>query len=102
TLMVWNNSNGTDKLFAGAGTSLFDVSVSGGSVGAAVVTGLTNVDFQWTSMTTSAGNYLVACNGADHVQNFDGTTWTNPTITGATDTTFVNVIEFKQRLWFSA
>lgn len=99
SLLPWYNPAGTDKLFAGAATALYDVSTSGGT-GPSVVTGLTNVFFQWTNFTTPGGSYLVACNGADHVQNFDGTTWTNPSITVATDTTFANVLSFKQRLWF--
>lgn len=99
SLMVWYGTSGTDKMIAATGTSFWDVSLSGGSA-SAVVTGLTNADWQWTNCTTSGGTFLVCCNGADSVHNFDGTTWTTPVITGATSSTLINVMMFKQRLWF--
>jgi hypothetical protein len=100
SFLTWNGLDGTDKIFGGAGTSLFDVTASG-AVGAAVITGLTNVDFQWTNIKTAAGAYLAAVNGADSMRAFDGTSWSTPAITGATSSTFANVCQFKERLWFS-
>ena len=100
SLMTWNGTTGTDKLFAAAGTSFWDVSTSGGAA-STVVTGLTNSDWQWTNITTSGGTYLIACNGADSVYSFDGTTWANPAIAGVTSSTLINVVVFKQRLWFA-
>jgi len=95
TLLVWRGT--TDKLFGAAGSAIFDVSVDPAT---SVVTGLTNARWQWTNLENAGGQFLVACNGEDHVQEFDGTTWTVPAITGADDTTFINVTQFKERLWF--
>lgn len=100
SLMTWNGLTGTDKLFGGASTSVFNVTAQG-AVGAADLTGLTNVDFQWTNIKTAAGAYLVIVNGADDMQAYDGTSWSTPSITVATSSTFANVCQFKERLWFS-
>lgn len=97
TLMVWNGSTGTDKIFGAAGTKFWTVA---GGASSSVVTGLTNARWQWTNIATAGGQFLVLCNGADPVQEYDGTTWTVPTITGATSSTFVGVTQFKSRLWF--
>lgn len=98
TLMKYNSTT-ANKLFAASVAGIYDAT-SKGAVGGAVVAGLSNARFQHVNFSTPGGNYLVACNGADHVQEYDGTTWTNPTITGATDTTFINVFVHKSRLWF--
>lgn len=98
SLMTWNGLTGADKLFAGAGTSVWDVNTGTAST---VVTGLSNVDFQWTNFKTPGGIFLVLANGADSVRNYDGTTWTTPAITGPASSTFANVCPFKERLWFS-
>lgn len=64
------------------------------------VSGLSNARFQYVNYATPGGNYLVMCNGADSVYNFDGTTWTNPSITGVTSSSLVNINIHKSRLWF--
>lgn len=99
SLMTWNGNTGSEKLFAGAGTKIWDVTAAGAA--SSVVTGLTNVDFQWTNIENSGGQYLILANGADSVRSYDGTTWATPSITGATSSTFANVAQFKERLWFS-
>ncbi len=98
SLLTWNGLTGVDKLFAGAGTKIWDVNTGSAS---SVVTGLANVDFQWTNIKTPGGLFLVYVNGANPTGNYDGTTWTVPVITGATSSTFSNVCAFKERLWFS-
>ncbi len=98
TLMVWNGLTGADKLFAAAGTTIWDATASGAATSA--VTGLANAKLQWTNIQNSGGLYLIAVNGANDMQAFDGTTWTEPVITGAASATFVNVCQFKKRLWF--
>ena len=97
TLMEW--SGATRKLFAAAGSGIYDVS-SAGAVGAAVVSGLTNARWQHTMFQTAGGNFLVACNGADAVRNYDGTTWTTPSITGVSGADLIDVTAWKSRLWF--
>ena len=50
--------------------------------------------------STAGGNFLVLCNGADSVRNYDGTTWTTPAITGVTSANLIQVASWKRRLWF--
>ncbi len=99
TLLVWRGGSGTDKLFSATATKIWDSSASGAA--SAAVNSLTNGKWQWTNITTAGGSYLIACNGADAVQAFDGTTWTTPSITGPTSSTFIQVCQFKERLWFA-
>jgi hypothetical protein len=87
------------KMFGATATALYDVS-SAGAVGAAAVSSLNSAYWQTVNFTTSGGNFLVLCNGADSVRNFDGTTWTTPSITGVTSSTLINVASYKTRLWF--
>lgn len=97
TLMDYNGP--TPSMWAVANNSIFNVS-SPGAVGAAAVTGLTNNRFQFTNFTNSAGSWLIACNGADGVRSWNGTTWATQTITGVTPATLFCVISWKRRLWF--
>lgn len=98
TLMEWSGP-GSAKLKAAIADKIYDVTAAG-AVGAAELSGLTNGRWQHTQFTTSGGNFLVCCNGADSVRNYDGTTWTTPAITGVTSSTLVNVWPHKSRLWF--
>ena len=106
TLMVYNGG-ATSKMFAidATGKSIYDVSVAG-AVGAPAVTGLTNAQWEYSNISTPGGNFLMCCNGVDKPLLYDGTNWTpidgssSPAITGVTTTTLVNVLLFKNRLWF--
>lgn len=98
SLLVWNGLTGADKLFAAAGTSIYDATASGAA--SASVTGLSNAKWQWTTMETAAGLYLMAVNGADAVRAYDGAAWSTPAITGVSGDTLINVCSFKRRLWF--
>lgn len=66
----------TQKLFAVASGSIYDVT-SVGAVGAAVVTGRANSRWQYTNFGTPGGRFLYAVNGADFPLLYDGTTWLN-------------------------
>lgn len=95
----------SEKLYAIASGKIYDVT-SGGAVGAAAVSGLTNSRFNYCNVTTSGGNFLYCANGLDKPYLFDGTTWTAidggsvPAITGVTTTTLKSPIVFKNRVWF--
>ena len=89
----------TSKLFAAAGTSIWDVT-SSGAVGAASLTGLTNARWQHVNVSTTGGNYVYIVNGVDSARVFDGTVWSTPAITVATSSTFSQVELFKNRVWF--
>ena len=54
SLMAYNGLT-ANKLLAGSGTALYDVT-SGGAVGAAVKSGLTNVRFQYQNYANTSGN----------------------------------------------
>lgn len=91
----------TNKLFGIAGGSVYDAS-TGGAVGAAVLTGLTNSRWQYVNIATPGGNFIEMCNGADSVYTFDGTSWTDRSaaITGVTSSTLIGITSHKNRLWF--
>lgn len=97
TLMQWAGTSG-NQLKACVNGKIYDVTTSTAS---SEVTGLSVNDWQWLNFATAGGNFLVACNGTDAVQNFDGTNWTTPTISGPTSSaSFINVAMHKKRLWF--
>lgn len=102
TLMEYSpNTGAASEFYGAAGTSIFDISTTG-AVGAAEVTGLTNAVFQHTMHVNSAIAALVAVNGEDDPQMYDGSSWTEPAITGSglTPSDFIHVASHKRRLWF--
>jgi hypothetical protein len=99
TLMGYS-SGATDELFAIAGTSIYDCT-AGGAVGAAVKTGLSNAKWEYTNVTTPAGGYLYLVNGVDAPLLYDGSAWTNPTITGVGASSLSNIAIFKNQVWFT-
>lgn len=92
-------SSGTlSKLFTSTSTGIFDVTASG-TAGSAVTT-CTNGQWSSVNFTTPGGRFLVAANGADAVKNYDGSTWTLPTITGVSPSSLFYVTTHQKRLWF--
>lgn len=95
----------SEKLFAISGGNVYDVT-SGGAVGAASVTGLSNSRWEYTNIATPGGNYFYMANGSNTPYLYDGTNWTSitgvsaPAITGVTTTNLKCPILFKNRLWF--
>lgn len=98
SLLVYTSASAS-KMFGAAGSAIYDVS-SVGVVGAAAVSGLTSAQWQQTMFATAAGQFLVVCNGNDDVRNYDGASWSTPTITGVSSSTLVHVTAHKFRLWF--
>jgi hypothetical protein len=98
TLMEWAGP-ASNKFFAAANNEIYDVT-SPGAVGAAVVTSLSNNRWQHVNFSTAGGDFLVLCNGEDSLRNYNGSTWTAPSITGVTSSTLINVAVFKRRLLF--
>jgi hypothetical protein len=106
SLLPYMSDSGTPKLFAAVGTSFYDVTTTGTSAGAAVVTGLTNSRWQSTNFTNSgATSYLTAFNGTDDPRYYDGSSWTaitaisSPAILGVTPTTLNCPWQHQRRLW---
>ncbi len=99
TLVEYAPQSGTNKLFAAAGSGIYDVTTAG-VVGAAVVSGMTNARWQETMITTPGGSFLIMCNGADVPRVYNGTAWSAASITGVTATKLIHVCLFKNRLFF--
>jgi hypothetical protein len=72
TLMQYSGGS-TSKLFAAAGSVIYDVSSAGTAV--SVVTGQGSDRLQYVNASTAGGNFLVAVNGADAPLIYDGTNW---------------------------
>ena len=98
TLMEWAGK-ASRKLFAATADSIYDVSTAG-AVGTAAVGSLSSSLWQQTMFTTTGGQFLVICNGADSVRNYDGSSWSTPAITNVTSADLINVWSYKTRLWF--
>lgn len=104
SLMVYNSGTAS-KLIAAAGTAFYNVT-SAGAVGAAVVSGQTNARWQHVNFGTTGGQYLMAVNGADSMQLYDGTTWQAVTtvsspisITGVATTAIIAINIYKTRVF---
>lgn len=75
TLMPYNSSANTSRrLFAASGAGIYDATTPG-AIGAAVVAGLGSSWWQYVNFATSAGQFLVAVNGADSMQTYNGAAW---------------------------
>lgn len=98
--LISYSSGATNKLFAAAASRIYDATTSG-AVGAAVVTSLSNGKWEYTNVTTPAGGYVYLVNGQDAPLLYNGTAWTNPTITGVTPTNLTNIATFKNQVWFT-
>ena len=98
-------SSGTaNKLFAVSDGNIYEAT-NPGAIGAAAVSGLSNSRFQYTNITTAGGSYLMAVNGADKLQIFDGTNWHEDgdgppyDITNVDTADCSNILLFKNRIW---
>jgi hypothetical protein len=80
----------TQKLFAAAGTAIYDVNTA---TATSAFTGLNSDRFTHINITTAGGHFLVACNGSDSVMEYDGTRWYRvaTTTTAATISTLKNL-----------
>lgn len=102
TLMV-RRANGSERMFAAAGGSIFECSSIGQFT--EVVSGLSSARWQYVNFTPALGTTVIqCCNGIDTLRQFDGTTWTIPAITGLpgglSTTDIVNIYAQKRRLWY--
>lgn len=105
SLMAYNTPDGTQTLFAAAGTAIYDAT-SAGAVGAAVVSGLANSRWQHVNFTNSSGDsYLCCFNGADSPRYWNNSSWititgaSTPAITGLTTSDIVSATLHKRRMW---
>lgn len=101
TLAFYND--GVDpKLFAVHSQGITDVTTAGTAISTGV-SGLTNNRFQTINVGTAGGFFLMMVNGADKLQYYDGTNWTEDggtyTITGVDTANCVHINNFKNRVW---
>lgn len=104
TLIEFNDPGGSDELFAANGDSIYDIT-SGGAVGAAAVSSLTNAQWQQTQINTAGStNYVLIVNGADGVRSYNGSSWadesSNYTSAGLTVANIVWINQHQNRIWF--
>jgi hypothetical protein len=99
TLMPYRSSGGY-KMFAACNGGIYDVSNTG-SVGAPLVTGLNaNAAFSYIQFSATGQQTLMAANGIDPVQLYNGTTWgTTPAITGLTGNPLNYLWTFQSNVW---
>jgi hypothetical protein len=67
------------------------------------VTGLTNSRFQYVNFGTPGGQFLLAVNGANAMRRFNGSTWSDatvsPAVTGFDTSLATSINSFGQRVW---
>lgn len=98
SLFRYAPTTGAYKLFAASGTSFYDATLTG-AVGAAVVTGLSNAQWQYTNIVTPGGSFLWCVNGVDNGKLYNGTVWADVSITGVASSSIANVNVFGNRLF---
>lgn len=100
TLMTWQGPGASDQaMFAGMDASIWNVTDEGQGVEDTDVGPFTNVRFQYTNFTTTGGNFLWACNGAEDPVYYDGAVWADTVITGVTPGDIIDVCAHRNRLW---
>jgi len=106
-VMVYD-SGSTRKLFAATPTFIYEVLAPADPEVApsADISGQTSGAWSSALMTTTGGTFLVCVNGADSMQQYNGTTWTtitgvsSPAITGVTTSVLSHVWTYRNRLFF--
>lgn len=101
TIMTYNAQDGFDTVFGVAGGTIYDIT-SMGSAATVVSTGYSSSDFQYVNFTTGGGPFLLAVNGTDAPIQFDGSAFSNASLTGSglTVASLINVQSHQERLWF--
>lgn len=100
TLAVYRPANANEQLFAASGGHVWDASVEG-SAQLQSIGPFGSSRWQYQNFTPPAGvSYLVMVNGTDGYYAYTAGTWSQPTITGVSATSLINIGSHKQRLWF--
>lgn len=102
TLMVYRPFS-PQRMFAAMGDGIFEVTNLGQNT--KVVSGLLSDKWQYVNFTPALGTTVIQCvNGQDNLRQFDGTSWTTPSITGLpgglNTSDISNIYAQKRRLWY--
>lgn len=93
----------SDRLFAACTTAISNVTVfttaSASATASISLSSLTNARWQHINFSTSGGNFLWCCNGADTPRMYNGTVWATASVTGITPTDIINVAAYSERIW---
>ncbi|QIG49568.1 hypothetical protein G5V57_18730 [Nordella sp. HKS 07] len=102
SLMVWRSGT-SERLFATDGTAIYNITSPASATvqPAADASGLSSGLFSSVMFAGTAGDFLVAVNGANDRRLYDGAAWTTaPAITGVASSSLSHVWVFKNRLFF--
>ena len=99
SLMAYSSSSGTERLYGASGTAIYNCS-SATATASVAVSGLDNARWEHINFTNTGGTaYLLCVNAADGLRSFDGTTWAEQAITGASASNFAHISMHKERVW---
>lgn len=102
TLMTYRSASG-ETFFASAGDNIFRIAQA--ALPITELSGLLNARWQYVNFTPQgAPTVIQLVNGADALHQYNGTTWSTPSITGlpsgVTTNSFVNIAIHKRRIWY--
>ncbi len=106
TLMTWRGAGSDEVLLAASDGGIYDCSVLGAAAGSPLYSASLNDRWSYVNYSNDAGSFLICVNGANIPQAFDGTAFSDLTITGTSGpitldpTTLVEVMSHKNRLFF--
>jgi len=103
TIMQWAGGSSL-KLLIAVGGSLLYIATSGTAGVSTVATGYGSDQWQYVNFGAGGGNYLVMVNGTDTWKTYDGSaasTQSASVADGSLTSTFTNVCEYQQRLFFT-
>lgn len=92
----------TRKMFAAMDGSVFDLTTPADPDVAptADITGQTSDYYSHQNFATAGGNFLTIVNGSDPAQQYDGSSWSVPTITGVSSALLSHIWAYRNRQWF--
>lgn len=102
SLMAYNALDAAnDKLFAVAGSAIYDVTTTASGTIAPALSGLTNARINHINMATTGGNFLWCPNGANTPVYYDGSAWATAAISGVSGADIISGAVFKNRMWLT-
>ena len=103
TVMSYRSAN--PKLFAAAGSVIYDVTTDQGTLTSAF-TGTLSARWQWINFANDAGTFILAANGEQDPIYYNGTIWQNTSISGTAGVitldpeSLIDVMEHKGRAFW--